>query len=138
MKKLLLVLLVFVLFLSGCATQADVDKAYSEGYKNGYADGEMLSKAEYKKGYDIGYSAGRADAFSDYFSDIGDSLSRSTPSPTDLTAATDYVLNTNSKKFHLPYCESVGDMAEKNKQFFSGTRDEVIAMGYVPCKRCGP
>ena len=50
----------------------------------------------------------------------------------------DYILNTNTFKFHYPYCDSVQEMAERNKLPYSGTRDEVIAMGYVPCKRCNP
>ena len=49
-----------------------------------------------------------------------------------------YVLNTNTKKFHYPTCSSVDDMKEKNKQIYTGSRDEVINMGYVPCKRCNP
>ena len=49
-----------------------------------------------------------------------------------------YILNTNSKKFHYPYCSSVNDMKEKNKQEFTGTRDEVISKGYKPCGRCKP
>lgn len=51
---------------------------------------------------------------------------------------TTYVLNTNIKKFHYPTCSSVDDMKEKNKQIYTGSRDEVINMGYVPCKRCNP
>ena len=51
---------------------------------------------------------------------------------------TTYVLNTNTKKFHYPTCSSVDDMKEKNKQIYTGSRDEVINMGYVPCKRCNP
>ena len=59
---------------------------------------------------------------------------RSTPdAPT-----TTYILNTNTKKFHYPYCKSVNQMKEKNKQEFTGTRDEVIAMGYDPCGNCNP
>lgn len=50
----------------------------------------------------------------------------------------DYILNTNSKKFHYPTCSSVNDMKEKNKQEFFGTRDETIALGYSPCGRCKP
>lgn len=50
----------------------------------------------------------------------------------------DYVLNTNTGKFHNPSCNSVNQMKEKNKQEFHGTRDEVIDMGYVPCKNCNP
>ena len=49
-----------------------------------------------------------------------------------------YVLNTNTKKFHYPTCSSVDDMKEKNKQTYTGSREEVINMGYVPCKRCNP
>lgn len=49
-----------------------------------------------------------------------------------------YILNTNTKKFHYPSCSSVSSMSEKNKQEFSGNRDEVISMGYAPCKRCNP
>ena len=51
---------------------------------------------------------------------------------------TTYVLNTNTKKFHYPTCSSVDDMKEKNKQIYTGSREEVINMGYVPCKRCNP
>lgn len=50
----------------------------------------------------------------------------------------DYILNTNTKKFHYPTCSSVNDMKEKNKQEFFGTRDETIALGYSPCDRCKP
>lgn len=54
------------------------------------------------------------------------------------TQKTTYVLNTNTMKFHYPTCSSVDDMKEKNKQIYTGSRDEVINMGYVPCKRCNP
>lgn len=54
------------------------------------------------------------------------------------TQQTTYVLNTNTKKFHYPTCSSVDDMKEKNKQIYTGSREEVINMGYVPCKRCNP
>lgn len=49
-----------------------------------------------------------------------------------------YVLNTNTKKFHIPSCSSVDSMSSKNRQDYTGTRDEVIAMGYDPCGRCHP
>lgn len=54
------------------------------------------------------------------------------------TQQTTYVLNTNTMKIHYPTCSSVDDMKEKNKQIYTGSRDEVINMGYVPCKRCNP
>lgn len=49
-----------------------------------------------------------------------------------------YILNTNTKKFHNPDCSSVRDMKEKNKQVYTGRREDVIAQGYSPCKRCNP
>ena len=51
---------------------------------------------------------------------------------------TDYILNTNTKKFHYPTCASVKKMKDKNKKEFHGTRDEVIAKGYDPCGNCHP
>lgn len=51
---------------------------------------------------------------------------------------TNYILNINSGKFHDPSCSSVNLMNENNKRFFTGTRDEVIAQGFVPCQRCNP
>lgn len=51
---------------------------------------------------------------------------------------TTYVLNTNTMKFHYPTCSSVDDMKEKNKQIYTGSREEVIHMGYAPCQRCNP
>ena len=59
------------------------------------------------------------------------------PAPQE-SRQTTYVLNTNTKKFHYPTCSSVDDMKEKNKQIYTGSREEVINMGYVPCKRCNP
>lgn len=53
-------------------------------------------------------------------------------------AGVDYVLNTNSKKFHYPSCSSVDDMKESNKQYYTGSRDDLIASGYSPCGRCHP
>lgn len=54
------------------------------------------------------------------------------------THSQDYILNTNSKKFHYPSCSSVKQMSEKNKASFTGTRDELINKGYDPCGRCNP
>ena len=50
----------------------------------------------------------------------------------------DYVLNTNTMKFHYPHCASVDDIKSYNRRDYSGTRDEVLAMGYSPCGRCKP
>ena len=49
-----------------------------------------------------------------------------------------YVLNKNTKKFHLPSCNSVKQMKESNKIVFTGDRQDVINKGYTPCKNCNP
>ena len=51
---------------------------------------------------------------------------------------TTYILNTNTGKFHYPYCSSVKTIKDKNRQEFTGSREEVIARGYDPCQRCNP
>lgn len=53
-------------------------------------------------------------------------------------ASGEYVLNTNTMKFHRPDCSSVNQMSDANKWEYHGTRDEVTGMGYEPCKRCNP
>ena len=58
--------------------------------------------------------------------------------PTDDAAAQDYVLNTNTKKFHYPWCSAVKKMSAKNREDVHETRDEAIAQGYDPCKICNP
>jgi len=49
-----------------------------------------------------------------------------------------YVCNTNTKKFHYPDCSSVREIKDKNRRDFTGSREELIAEGYQPCKRCNP
>ncbi|HOO05361.1 MAG TPA: DNA/RNA non-specific endonuclease [Ruminococcus sp.] len=50
----------------------------------------------------------------------------------------DFVLNTNSMKIHLPGCESVQKISDKNRQEYSGSYDELIEKGYSPCGACHP
>lgn len=57
---------------------------------------------------------------------------------TDPSSEITCILNTNSKKFHLPDCSSVKTIKAENRKDYSGTRDELLAMGYAPCKRCNP
>ena len=49
-----------------------------------------------------------------------------------------YILNTSTHKFHLPDCAGAADIKEKNRQEYTGTRDELISDGYEPCGRCHP
>ena len=54
----------------------------------------------------------------------------------DEPVGTTYIINTNTGKFHYPQCSSVGQMNESNKEEYTGSRDDLIAQGYSPCKRC--
>ena len=53
-------------------------------------------------------------------------------------ALQEYVLNTNTMKFHYPSCSSVEKMKDKNKQIVEAMRDEVRSWGYDPCGICRP
>ncbi|HIR84410.1 MAG TPA: DNA/RNA non-specific endonuclease [Candidatus Galloscillospira excrementavium] len=48
-----------------------------------------------------------------------------------------YILNTNTMKFHLPTCASVADIKPANRGTVA-TREEALAAGYEPCGRCNP
>ncbi len=76
--------------------------------------------------------------------DIETLLPRETPEPTPAPteapapAGRDYILNTNSRKFHFPSCGSAGRISEANKDYYTGTREQLIAWGYSPCGNCDP
>ena len=56
---------------------------------------------------------------------------------TDGAAETqEYVLNTASKKIHLPDCASVDSIGEKNKETYTGSYADLLAQGYTPCGNC--
>ena len=50
----------------------------------------------------------------------------------------EYVVNTNTGKFHYPSCSDVRRMKESNKWQVTTTHDELVGMGYSPCGRCNP
>ena len=49
-----------------------------------------------------------------------------------------YVLNTNTKKFHYPYCSCVDNIKNSNKQEYEGSKYDLITQGYESCKVCNP
>ncbi len=51
---------------------------------------------------------------------------------------TAYVLNTSSKKFHLPACSGASSMKKENREEYSGSRESLIEQGYKPCGTCNP
>lgn len=72
-------------------------------------------------------------------SEKGNSTSPVPPDPQiENSIRCNYIINTNTGKFHYPWCSSVGKMNESNKWYYTGTHDEVVNMGYDPCQRCCP
>ena len=49
-----------------------------------------------------------------------------------------YIINTNTGVFHTPGCRSISRMSSKNKQSYSGSRQDLINQGYTPCGKCHP
>ena len=96
-----------------------------------YTKEDML--AMYDFGYSVGYKEGAAEKTSSTIPVKAIAAAASVTS-----SGTDYVLNTNTHKFHYPSCSSVGDMKPENTSYYTGSRDEVIAQGYKPCGRCKP
>ena len=70
-------------------------------------------------------------------SSSGTSASSSSTS-TSSTGKNTYVINTNTKKFHKPSCESAKQTLAKNKKTVHETRAQLIKEGYSPCKICNP
>lgn len=99
-----------------------VDIDYSTGYSTGPEFTGTGSTPTQALEYDIG-NAGNAG--------VGNETE-----PYEASAGTTYVLNTNSKKIHLPSCESVQDTAAKNRKETDKTLEELIREGYSSCKRC--
>lgn len=57
---------------------------------------------------------------------------------TDSPAQCSYVINTSTGKFHETGCSDVKRIKDKNRWDYTGTREDVIAMGYSPCGHCKP
>lgn len=68
-----------------------------------------------------------------------DGESHEIASDSDTTAEEiSYIINLSSKRFHLPSCSSAADITQSNRREYSGSREELINQGYVPCGRCKP
>lgn len=58
--------------------------------------------------------------------------------PEDTPTGADYVLNTNSMKFHYAHCEWAQKISDRNRQDYTGSREDLIEQGYTPCGGCNP
>ncbi len=49
-----------------------------------------------------------------------------------------YVLNNKSMKYHLPGKSCADSIKQENREYYTGTKEELEAEGYVACKLCKP
>lgn len=141
-KRIVLLFSIFaiIIALPGCESKQNIyDRAYNEGfnkalqeigsydegYSAGYSDAEKEHLNDWNNGYDYGFQLGFQEG-----SQIGDDI------PEDDDSY--YVLNTSSKKFHLPHCSSVNDISPKNMEISYDDRQTLLDNGYDPCGRCNP
>ncbi|MCI9403318.1 MAG: DNA/RNA non-specific endonuclease [Oscillospiraceae bacterium] len=71
----------------------------------------------------------------------------STPSPEPTSPSTAgaevpeealYILNTSSRRFHLPTCSGAASIKAENRQDYTGTPSALLDAGYTPCGTCKP
>ena len=86
----------------------------------------------------------QAEAAAAYYESIGGNPYADEDIETDATEDTSeqathsYILNTNTKVFHVIGCSSADHIKDKNRSTATGTRDEMISKGYSPCGKCHP
>ncbi len=69
----------------------------------------------------------------------GSTLTSTADEPVEITEQVQtYILNVNSKKFHLPGCSGAASIKDENREEYTGTRQALIDQGYDPCKTCNP
>ena len=109
-----------------CAFAYNVEPGVDIDYSTGYSTGPEFTGTESAPTQALEYDAGNAE----------NTGAGNGAEPYEASVGTIYVLNTNSKKIHLPSCESVQDTAAKNRKETDKTLEELISEGYSPCKRC--
>jgi DNA-entry nuclease len=72
-------------------------------------------------------------------------LETSVPAETDpssetttTSGQTTYILNTRSMRFHYSSCSGAATISDSNRSSYTGSREDLIAQGYVPCGQCRP
>lgn len=150
MKKLIALLLMSVLLLSGCGyTEEDLAAEWEEGYAQGKSDGEGAAydngyESGYDNGYSEGYDEGYLDACIDYdieefWAETEDHIVVPEPEPepevsTESSGSSEvivYVTDTGTK-YHQSWCSSLWNSSHEK------TLSQAIAAGYGPCKNCDP
>ncbi len=72
----------------------------------------------------------------DYKTGIEVPLGDGAAANSNISEKQDFVINTRTKKFHLPDCEKVSDIADKNKKYYYGHKEDLFKQGYEACGVC--
>ena len=80
-------------------------------------------------------SASKGSSSSGSSSSLSSSSSSSAVTTPSTTPSGGYVLNTHTKKFHLPTCSSVSQMKEKNRAYSNESRDQLISGGVLALQK---
>ena len=129
MKKLLILLLMSALLLSGCITEEDLAAEWEAGYDQGKVDGYDIGyNAGEEYGYDTGYEKGFAARIAQaQQEEETESSTVSTGSEEILVYVTD-----SGSKYHRAGCGSLWNSSHER------TLSQAIASGYGPCGNCNP
>lgn len=65
-------------------------------------------------------------------------VTRSFVMPAETAEPQDYVLNTNTMRFHYPDCRSVPEISQRNREDVFASRDELLDRGFKSCGNCRP
>lgn len=84
----------------------------------------------------IDYATGDNVAADEWVSDTDKNTEIDTEYVTDAVNA--YILNTGTKKIHMPDCSSAKNTSESNKREYTGDIDALLAQGYTKCGICKP
>lgn len=125
-------------YLEGAAATDSNDGDISGKITFNDKDVDYDKAGSYTITYEVADAAGNKDTAEAAIEIKEKPVERSAPVVEESAPVSNYILNNNTWKFHYPDCRSVRQMKEKNKIYFEGTRDEVIARGYQPCQNCNP
>ena len=146
MKKLIIMIAAVILCICNIAAAGSFDSAFVQASKEAGLTTttlvERIDLSEFEKHFGLRLSADEETLVRIALLAYSNGAILEHPAGVDnlslASIVTDpYVGNKNSKKFHYTWCSSVSDMKEKNKITFH-SREEAIAEGYVPCKKCNP
>lgn len=114
---------------------AQVFRTDFHGHVLAHSDGKTVEFSVSRNGSGISASGKELSASSS--AQKNTSTQRDTSTKKEAVTVT-YILNTSSKKFHLPSCHSARKIKEGNKKEFSGSHQEVLELNYQPCGICKP